>query len=372
MNPMQYAETLERAKQNGLGSLFILSTCNRIEIYGFAQSVTTLTDLIIAHDPLPCRSTFQQLSYKKNGIEALRHLYRVTAGLDSQILGDYEIVGQVKAALTQARKAGCIDTYMDRLSSAALQAAKAVRTETRLSNGTVSVAFAAVQCMRQAYPDLAERKVLLIGTGKIGRNACKSLVENIPAHQITVMNRTQEKAEAVANSFGLTVASLDRLKYEIDHSDIVLVATNAEQPIITPELIYARESKMIIDLSIPNNVAREVAAIEGITLVNVDDLARIKDETLQLREAEVPLAEQIISCHLEEICDWYGTRVILHTVKDKLQELHAFCLENGTMLDQSAEDVHRVISTLAQRVKQDDSIGCHCIAAFNEFIEVPR
>jgi glutamyl-tRNA reductase len=373
MSPTQYAETLDRAKENGLDSIFILSTCNRIEIYGFANEVSKLTQLVIAHEPRPGLRSFHELSIKKNGLEALRHLYRVTSGLDSQILGDYEIVGQVKAAMNQARKSGFIDTYLDRLSNSALQAAKSVRTRTKLSNGTVSVAYAAVQCMRQAYEDLSECKVLLIGTGKIGRNACKSLVENIPPAQITVMNRTQEKAQALADSFGMSVAPLCGIEKELERADIILVATNAEHPIILPAHFHEHAQKLIIDLSIPNNVAPEVAALAGLTLVNVDDLSRIKDETLQQRKEEVPVAEAILNEYLEEIRDWYGTRIILHTVKDILQDLQqaSHSLESGSEL-KTQDEMHRVISTLAVRVKQDVAIGCHCITAFKEFIEVPR
>ena len=372
MNPAQYSETLERAKEQGLDSIFILSTCNRIEIYGFASEIAKLTQLIIAHEPWAGLRSFHELSFKKNGLEALRHLFRVTSGLDSQILGDYEIVGQVKAAMNQARKAGFIDTYLDRLSNSALQAAKAVRTETKLSNGTVSVAYAAVQCMRQAYDDLSECKVLLIGTGKIGRNACKSLVENIPPAHITVMNRTLEKAQILAESFGMSVAPLVDLEYELERADIILVATNAEHPIILPAHFHEASRKLIIDLSIPNNVAPEVASVAGLTLVNVDDLSRIKDETLQQRKAEVPLAEKILNEHLEEVRDWYGTRIILHTMKDKLQELQASRNLEGGYSPLAQDDMHRVIATLAVRVKQDASVGCHCITAFKEIIEVPR
>lgn len=372
MNPVQYSETLERAKEAGQGSVFILSTCNRIEIYGFAHDVSDLTGLIIAHEPREGLRSFHELSFKKNGLEALRHLFRVTSGLDSQILGDYEIVGQVKAAMGLARKAECIDTYLDRLCSVALQAAKAVRTETKLSNGTVSVAYAAVQCMRQAYSDLSDRKVLLIGTGKIGRNACKSLVENTSASNITVMNRTREKAQTLADAFGMNVAPLEDLEKELELADIVLVATNAEHPIITPVQLRAGRNKLIIDLSIPNNVAPEVAAMEALTLVNVDDLSRIKDETLQQRKQEVPLAEEILNKHLEEFREWYATHIILHTVKGKLHELHAAHNLEAGGATLASTDVHRVISSLAVRVKQDASVGCHCITAFKEFIEVSR
>ncbi len=377
VNGAQYSEALQLAAARGLKELFILSTCNRTEIYGYAPYVQDLTSLIAPHHELPGTASFHDLAYIKNGPEAVRHLYRVAAGLDSQILGDYEIVGQVKAAVNHSRKAGFIGTYLDRLINCALQSAKAIRTRTRLSNGTVSVAFAAVQYIKAAIGEVRDQKVLLIGTGKIGRNACKSLVAGFPPRNITVLNRTEEKARALAAEFGLNHGAFASMDEQIRAADIILVATNADQPIITSRHLAAGSPKLIIDLSIPNNVAPSVATLPGITLVNVDELSKIKDETLQQREAEVPLAELIITEHMAELEDWYGTRRILHTVQDKLHELHTTYYDAGipesptARSGQSGKNVHSIIASLAVKVKQEPTVGCHCIAAFNEFIGTP-
>ena len=155
---------------------------------------------------------------------------------------------------------------------------------------------------------------------------------------------------------------------------MILVATNAEHPIINAGHLEAGVNQLLIDLSIPNNIASDVRGVQGVTLVNVDELSRIKDETLMQREAEVPLAETIMAAHMEELSDWYGTRIILHTVKDKLHELHTAYHDAGVS-DKSlapitlpGKNVHGIIASLAVKVKQENTIGCHCIAAFNEFI----
>ncbi len=378
INQAQYADILKLAQDRGVTRLFILSTCNRTEIYGFASQASELTSLISPHHAVPGVDSFHNLAYIKNGLEACRHLFSVAAGLDSQLLGDYEIVGQVKAAVNFSRKAGFIGPYLDRIVNCALQSAKAIRTNTRLSNGTVSVAYAAVQHMKSHYAEtLQDKKVLLVGTGKIGRNACKSLIACLPSQNITVINRTASKAVALAQEFGMQHAPFSGMQQQIDASDIVIVATNAELPIINAGHLSDTRERLVIDLSIPNNVAPEVHNLPHTTLINVDELSRIKDETLQAREAEVPLAEVILDTHLKELENWYGTRIILHTVEDKLKQLHTTYHNSSpedydyTPVTLPGKNVHSIIASLAVRVKQENTVGCHCIAAMNEFIGTP-
>jgi len=368
IDPLQYIKALREASQRGLTELFILSTCNRTEIYGFASCSGDLAGLI-SRQTQQSAVLFQDLAYVKNGREAARHLFNVSAGLDSQLLGDYEIVGQVKAAVDHARKAGFIGTCLGRLVSSALQASKSIRTHTRLSNGTVSVAFAAVQYIRNHFPDLDDKKVLLIGTGEIGRSACKSLVSFIPSKNITVINRTEERAIAVAAEHRIQQVSFLEMDRCITASDIILVATNSPVPIVNKHQLAGLSGKLIIDFSVPNNVAPDVRSLSGMTLVDVDELSRIKDETLQQRAAEVPLATELINAHLQELEEWYGRHTILDVVKDKLCDLEVSGV--GQEADGNSvpgERVHNIIASLAIKVKQEHTVGCHCITAFNEYI----
>src|SRR4051812_22533938 len=174
INTDHYTSLLEKASVQNLSELFVLSTCNRTEIYGLANNADELIDLLCS-ETSGSVETFKELAYAKCGLDAVEHLFNVAAGLDSQILGDYEIVGQIKQAAKFSKEKGFIKTFLERLINTVLQASKAIRSQTELSSGTVSVSFAAVQFLRETVLKAANKKIVLLGTGKIGRNTCKNL-----------------------------------------------------------------------------------------------------------------------------------------------------------------------------------------------------
>ena len=245
----QYAAILEQAAAIGINELFILSTCNRTEIYGIAENAQQLVDLLCSQTKGDAVE-FNEMAYTRQGKKAIQHLFDVSAGLDSQILGDYEIVGQIKAAVKLSKERGFIGTFMDRLVNAVLQSSKAIKNETAISGGTVSVSFAAVQYIRKKIKDIGNKKILLLGTGKIGRNTCKNLVDYLDTKNITLINRTEEKASELAAELGLLYAPLSSLAGEIASADIILVATNASEPTILRSQLENKGQKLIIDLSI--------------------------------------------------------------------------------------------------------------------------
>src|SRR5258708_689982 len=189
----QHKQILEQAKLNGISDLFVLSTCNRTEIYGFSDHSTQLINLLCSQTT-GSKETFLEIAYIKKGSEAMNHLFEVAAGLDSQILGDYEIVGQIKAAVKFSKQNDCIGSVMERLLNTVLQSSKAIKNQTALSGGTVSVSFAAIQYIREHVKKIADKKILLIGIGKLGKNTCKNLVDYLGTKNITLINRTKEKA----------------------------------------------------------------------------------------------------------------------------------------------------------------------------------
>ncbi len=373
----QYASLLALAPAYGLHELFILSTCNRTEIYGFAEHAGQLIQLLCTQTEGDLQ-TFTQLAYVKKGPEAVEHLFAVGAGLDSQILGDYEIVGQLKVAVKFAREREFVGTYLDRMVNAVLQTSKAVKNQTALSNGTVSVSFAAVQYIKQQFNNLAGKKILLLGIGKIGRSTCKNLVDYLDTTAITLINRTPQKAAELANELGLHHAPIDLLADYIDNSDIILVATNAAHPTILKTHLEGKTDKLIIDLSIPYNVEMAAQDLPNVHLVNVDELSKLKDETLQKREAEVPKARLVIDEHMAGFMDWFEMRKhvpVLKAVKTKLQEIQAFPLylkglspvSTTCTIDADAK-IQRVINGMASKMRQVNQRGCYYIEAINEFI----
>lgn len=376
IGPDQYESMLKLAPQFEVRDLFVLSTCNRSEIYGIADNVNQLINLFCTQTQ-GSPELFNEMAYRKNGVDAVKHLFDVGAGLDSQILGDYEIVGQLRKAMKFAKERGFINSFLDRTLNQVLQSSKEIKNNTSLSDGTVSVAFAAVQYIREHTDRLEDKRILLLGTGKIGTITCKNLVDYLPTSHITLMNRTPEKAESLASTFNLRTASLETLSEELNLADVVLVATNAPEPIILADgLQNTLQKKIIIDLSIPCNVEKKVEDIGGITLIDVDGLSKLKDETLQRRAAEVPKARIIIQTHMRELLEWHEMRKhvpVLKQVKIKLQEIHGSPLFEQPLQVQPSpvsrdQKIQRVLNGMASKMRRENQRGCFYIEAINEFI----
>ncbi len=375
VNTSQYDYLLSIAPDYGLKELFIVSTCNRTEIYGLADSSQQLIELL-ANVTKGDATTFASKAYIKNGQQAIEHLFHVAAGLDSQILGDFEILGQIKTAVKQAKSKGFIGAFTERLVNSVLQSTKSVKTNTQLSGGTVSVSFAAIQYIKQQVKDIANKKIVLIGMGKIGKTTCRNIVHYLDTRNITVINRTEETAIAIAQELQLQSAGINELVNQIAAADIVIVSTNAPEPIILKEHLTNGHSKLIIDLSVPCNVAADATRLAGVTFVNVDTLSKINDDTLEMRRAEVPAALSIIDEHIKEFREWYDMRKhvpVLKEVKSKLagMPIDALILNSITVNKlQTTRDqtIQSVINVLATKMRNTNTVGCNYIAAINDFI----
>jgi glutamyl-tRNA reductase len=372
----QYANLFSLAAGFNIKEFFVLSTCNRTEIYGFANNSSELGELL-------CTQTeggiefFNSIAYTKSGRNAVEHLFSVAAGLDSQILGDYEIIGQIKQAVRFSKEHKCIGSYLERLSNGVLQSSKEIRNTTRLSEGTVSVSFAAIQFIKEYTPTIDDQKILLIGTGKIGRNTCRNLVDYLKTKKITLINRTIEKAAVLADELGLAVASMEQLTEQIQLANIILVATDANEPVILKSQLVGTSNKLIIDLSVPYNVEKEAESLPGITVINVDQLAKVKDATLQIRMAEVPKAKAIIEKHIGEFTNWHAGRShvrLIKAVKTKLEQMHncnLYISYSSKHASASAKDpvrIQKVINGMAVKIREQNRQGCHFIEAINEYI----
>jgi glutamyl-tRNA reductase len=379
VNPEQYALILCKAAQAGIRELFVLSTCNRTEIYGVAPNAETLMALLCAQTTGTAED-FNDLAYVKQGMDAIEHFFSVGAGLDSQILGDYEIVGQIKQSIKFSKEYGFVGSFLERLYNTVLQSSKAIKGETQLSGGTVSVSFAAIQFLKERLENPSDKKIILLGTGKIGRNTCKNLVDYLGCQHITLINRTDEKAASLAGELGLQYALYSDLKQQVQEADVVIVATHAEEPVIAKATLEKSKRKILIDLSIPNNIDPSAKDLAHITLVNVDDLSRINDETLQKRLNEVPRAKEIIITHIQEFIEWCGMRrhvPALKAARQKLMELQQCGLFLATHphiaetdIDEHSETVQKVINNMALRMRKQQLPGCSYIEAINDFITV--
>ncbi|MDN3665115.1 glutamyl-tRNA reductase [Algibacter miyuki] len=316
---------LNQAKTNAIESLVVTSTCNRTEIYGFAEHPFQLIQLL-------CDNTngtiedFQKVAYVYKNNEAISHMFRVGSGLDSQILGDFEIISQLKISAKLSRKHGLLNPFSERLINAVIQASKRIKNETEISSGATSVSFASVQYIFNAVEDITNKNILLFGTGKIGRNTCENLVKHTKNEHITLINRTKTKAEQVAGKFNLVVKDYSNLQEEISESDILIVATGAQRPTIDKHIIQSNKPLLILDLSIPKNVDENVEELEHVKLVHLDHLSQITDQTLEARKLHIPSAEAIIEEVKAEFNSWLETRKFAPTIKALKHKLNDFAV----------------------------------------------
>ncbi|MCL4120460.1 UNVERIFIED_CONTAM: hypothetical protein GTU68_040048 [Idotea baltica] len=321
LNDASTNNLLVQAKEIGLDGILATSTCNRTELHGFAQHPFQLIKLLCDNTKGSVEE-FQEVAYVYKNNEAISHLFKVGTGLDSQILGDFEIISQLRSSFNRSKKHGLANPFIERLCNSVIQASKRIKNETEISSGATSVAFASVQYILRNIPDISQKNILLFGTGKIGRNTCENLIKHTKNNHITLINRTKDKAEKIAGKFNLVVKDYGDLQTEIRNSDVLIVATGAQSPTISKELIYNKKPLLILDLSIPKNVSDDVSELENITLIHLDHLSQMTDETLERRKLFVPHAETIIKEVKGEFSQWLETRKFAPVIKALKQKLN--------------------------------------------------
>jgi glutamyl-tRNA reductase len=266
---------------------------------------------------------FQKVAYVYKNSEAINHMFRVGTGLDSQILGDFEIISQIKNSFIESKTLGLANNYLERLVNAVIQASKRIKNDTEISSGATSVSFASVQYIFKNVEDIGNKNILLFGTGKIGRNTCENLVKHTKNEHITLINRTKDKAEKIAGKFNLIVKDYADLHLELQKADVVVVATGAQNPTIDKAILNLKKPMLILDLSIPKNVNENVKELEGVTLVHMDHLSQMTDETLENRKKHIPAAEAIIEEIKEEFIGWTKARKFAPTINALKEKLNA-------------------------------------------------
>ena len=316
-------KVLKQALSKSIEGIIVLSTCNRTEIYGFAKHPFELIKLLCDNSNGTVEE-FQHVAYVYKKFDAIRHLFRVGTGLESQILGDFEIISQLKKGFKLSRKFGLTNSFLERLFNSVIHASKRIKNETEISSGVTSVAFASVQYIMKKVENISEKNILLFGTGKIGRNTCDNLLKHTHNKQITLINRTRDTAEQIAGKFNVMVRDYADLQTEIYKADILIVATGAQQPTITKEIIFTDKELLILDLSMPKNVSEDVLQHSNVKLIHLDHLSQMTDETIEHRQAHIPLAEVIIEEEEKEFTIWLEARKFAPTIKalkHKLEEI---------------------------------------------------
>lgn len=358
---------LSRAKADGVEELMVISTCNRTELMGRVENPEILINYLCTFsggDP----KLFSDKGYVLTNKAALHHVFRVGCGLESQIVGDFEIIGQLKKSFQNSKKHQMVNGFSERLVNAVIQSSKRIKTETKLSSGATSVSFASVHYILNKVKEISNKNILLFGTGKIGRNTCENLIKHTQNDHIVLINRTRKRAEKMAGKFKLIVKDYADLPVEIRKADIIIVATGAEKPTLSKSLIHTESPLLVLDLSIPKNVDDDVLDLPNVTRIHIDELSRITDNTLAERQKEIPKAEAIIEEVVEEFTNWLGTRSFAPTVqalKQMMEKLEQQALaqhqkkhphlksEEATLLSQHL--IQKITNRVANHMRNSDN-----------------
>ena len=354
LDKFQTEQLLAQAKADGLNELMVISTCNRTELMGIVDDPQILIDYLCAFSGGD-RSLFLEIGFVLTDRDAINHVFRVGCGLESQIVGDFEIIGQLKKTFFNSKKQQMVNGFSERLVNAVIQSSKRIKTETQLSSGATSVSFASVHYILEHVKAVSQKNILLFGTGKIGRNTCENLIKHTQNDHIVLVNRSEESAQRVAGKFNLVVKPISGLKTEIAHSDILIVATGAHDITVDTSMVSRDKPLLILDLSVPSNVDPKLNDLENITLVNLDELSQLTNDTLKKREQFIPKANAILNEVESEFLKWVDQRKFAPTLKALKQKLL-----NGQQMEQGevpefSQIVYRLTGKVASYLKENPS-----------------
>lgn len=345
---------LKQAKVDGLNELMVISTCNRTELYGIVENPKILIEYLCKFSDGD-QAQFYEKGYILSEQRAINHVFRVGCGLDSQIIGDFEIIGQLKKSFYNSKKYNIVNGFSERLINAVIQSSKRIKTETELSSGATSVSFASVHYILKNVNDVKNKSILLFGTGKIGRNTCENLIKHTQNDHIVLINRSEESAQKVAGKFNLVVKNIRNLDNEIAKSDILIVATGADDITVDTSIIANNRPLLILDLSIPSNVDNKLKNLENVTVVNLDELSQLTNAALKKRQKFIPEAIQILNEIQNEFLQWVAHRKFAPTLKAFKQTLLNGQLSQKEETDEFSQIVYKLTGKVANYLKENPS-----------------
>jgi glutamyl-tRNA reductase len=325
--PLSQIKSLPSLKEN-----MILSTCNRVEIYAVVQetekAMLDLKGFLSQYHGLSLKE-FEKRLYLLVGEEAVKHIFRVASSLDSMVVGEPQILGQIKSAYNMAAEAKTSGLILHRLLHRAFHVAKRVRTETKIGNSAVSVSFVAVELAKKIFGTLEKRTVLLMGAGEMCELAARHLVSS-GIEKVVVTNRTYERAVTLAQEFRGEPIPFEEIYRGLRRVDIVISATDSPQYLLHHEevakVIKDRKQKPIffIDIADPRDIEPKVGDIENVYLYNIDDLQKVANDNIQDREKEAQKAEAIVRDEVVKFVNWYQSLEITPTIvalRKKFEEI---------------------------------------------------
>lgn len=319
--------------------VLVISTCNRTEIYYSAEkdlSEDIFKGLALIKNP---NAGFEQHFARYEGTACIRHLFEVAIGLDAQVIGDLQISGQVKNAYQWTADENMAGPFLHRLMHTIFFANKRVVQETAFRDGAASISYAAKELAEDLVQAVREPRVLVVGVGEIGQDVCLNLVDT-KLNNVTILNRTPEKAEALAAKCGFRFSGIENLKQEIAHADVIISSVSGNEPLITLEMLQdlrILSHKYFIDLSMPRSIEASVETLPGAIVYNLDDIQEKTTEAVERRKASVPQVHAIISEAIGEFDDWSKEMVVSPTIQKLKQSLEQIRKEELTRFLKNAK-----------------------------------
>jgi glutamyl-tRNA reductase len=350
----------------GLLEGMILSTCNRVEIAVTSDEGSNPEETVeqfLSDARQVDRDWVSPYLYHHSGQDAIRHIFRVASSLDSMVVGEPQILGQLKQAYAAAKERGSVSGFLDLVMTRAFSVAKRVRTETDIGQSAVSISYAAVELAREIFGSLKERKVMLIGAGKMSELAARHL-QRSGASNISVTNRTRERAEEMAQIFSGRILEYDRFQQFLPEMDIVITSSGAPHYILRKEdmrrVIEARKNRpvFIIDIAVPRNVEPAVNELDNVFLYDIDDLQRVVNENLQGRLKMAEEAEQIVAEEVERMMSRLKAREIapmIVSLQEQLEQVRIGEIERargklGQLTPEQEEAIHALTRGIVNKI----------------------
>jgi glutamyl-tRNA reductase len=338
LSPKRVAELYANFQNDGLAELALIATCNRTELYAWCPDATPESvgnwAALMARRWMPEEDDTAALlgvAAVRTNLAAARHTLRVASGLESQILGDGQILGQTRRAHASASAANAAGPVLHRLFETALRAGKRVRTSTGLCSGTTSIGAQAVAFAAKRYGPFANARIVIAGCGKTGECAARQFVK-LGARNLVLLNRSASRSEQLASDLAVRSAPMQALHAEIANADIVVVATGSEEPLVTAAALESarRDARtneaplLLIDLSMPRNIEVATAALPGVSLADLDMLHPVVADAERVRRSAIPAAEAVVEAELQDFADWLATasaRAAIRPLREALADV---------------------------------------------------
>ncbi|MFT7287609.1 MAG: glutamyl-tRNA reductase [Halieaceae bacterium] len=363
--PEQVAEAMHDAcRETDIDEVVVLSTCNRTEIYAIApgnqslrEKAGELIDWVAGYHHLSA-DELRAVAYHHEGDRALRHMVQVAAGLDSMVLGEPQIFGQLKSAYAVAAAAGTVGSELGRLFPRVFSIAKKVRTDTAIGEHPVSVAYAAVDVARHIFTDLGDCKALLVGAGETIELVTRHLIE-AGVSEILIANRTLGRARELAQKFGAEAILLSEIPDNLPNADIVITSTASQLPILGKGAVEAalrarrHRPMLMVDIAVPRDIESQVAELNDVYLYSVDDLRQIVDSNLQARKSQVSMADEIIAAGISSLGEERRSLAAVDLVKQYRQSAEALRqqeVDRALAAINRGDDPQQVVVQLARAI----------------------